>query len=268
MTDRFKAYRIAVIVLSSLLLLETAWIVFLSFRKPRPLPPKKEIVSYKGKIAIVIDDWGYTLANVETASGIGAPLTASILPNLPYSEKVASKLHSLGFEIILHLPLEPSERFRLEKDTILTSMDEGEVSRILGRDLDNLPFAKGVSNHMGSLATQDKRTMGFVFKELKKRNLYFFDSLSSAKSACAVLARQEGIGFAKRDIFLDNTHDPAYIRSQLYKARSRAYLNGEAIVIGHDRKNTLEVLKEEVPRLKHEGYRFVLLSELIHKRKQ
>jgi polysaccharide deacetylase 2 family uncharacterized protein YibQ len=38
---------------------------------------------------------------------------------------------------------------------------------------------------------------------------------------------------------------------------------GWAIGIGHDRRNTLEVLKEEMPKLEKEGYKFVYVSELV-----
>jgi len=38
---------------------------------------------------------------------------------------------------------------------------------------------------------------------------------------------------------------------------------GQAIGIGHDRKNTLKVLKEQLPRLAEEGYQFVFVSEVV-----
>jgi polysaccharide deacetylase 2 family uncharacterized protein YibQ len=38
---------------------------------------------------------------------------------------------------------------------------------------------------------------------------------------------------------------------------------GQAIGIGHDRKITLEVLKEVMPSIEKEGYKFVFVSELI-----
>jgi len=38
---------------------------------------------------------------------------------------------------------------------------------------------------------------------------------------------------------------------------------GHAIGIGHDRKVTLEVLKEVMPELDREGFKFVFVSELV-----
>lgn len=231
--------------------------------------PKKEIKHprvitrpIKGKIAIVLDDWGYNLNNLSRVSEIKQPLTLAILPNLNFSRKIAQDLHQRNFEIILHLPMEPKEKYNLEQNTILISMNKSQVDLALSKDLSSIVYAKGVSNHMGSRATSDIKTMEIVFKELKKRGLYFLDSYVITQSVCQELALKIGLRFAKRDIFLDNDNDPAYIREQLYKLKLKANSKGYAIGIGHDRKNTLQVLKETLPEMEKEGYKFVLVSEL------
>jgi len=232
-------------------------------KKSVPPPPPAKEKKILGKIAIVIDDWGYNLNNMPIANQIRLPFTASILPNLPYSEEVAARLHKKQVEIILHLPMEPHEEYGLEKNTLTTSLPDEQVRTILRSDLANIQFAQGVSNHMGSKATEDERLMSVVLKELKKRGLYFLDSLVSAHTVCAELAPTIGVRFAKRDIFLDNTQDPTYIWSQIHKLKKKAKMYGHAIGIGHDRKNTLKVLKEAMPQLEKEGYRFVYLSEVV-----
>ena len=69
--------------------------------------------------------------------------------------------------------------------------------------------------------------------------------------------------FVKRDIFLDNQSDAAYIKQQIYKVVARARQHGSAVGIGHDRKTTLEVLRDVMPDVVKEGYRFVYLSDLV-----
>ncbi|MDD2702406.1 MAG: divergent polysaccharide deacetylase family protein [Candidatus Omnitrophica bacterium] len=225
--------------------------------------PKKPPV-FQGNIAIVLDDWGYNLNSLPFIEEIKYPLTISILPYLPYSKTVAGELHARGFELILHLPLEPHERFSLEHNTIMTTMKEDEILAILRKNLEDIPFVKGVNNHMGSKATTDEKTMGVIFGELKKRRLYFLDSFVSLNSVCAGLAERMNIPFAKRDIFLDNKSDPEYIKAQLYKLKTKAKMYGEAIGIGHDRKTTVQVLREMMPVLEREGYRFVFVSQLLN----
>lgn len=234
--------------------------VFVS--KP-PAAKKTATVETKGRIAIVLDDWGYNLNNLERLEAVKYPLTLAVLPSLPYSVRFAKEAGKKNFEVILHLPEEPRENLSLEKDTIMTSMTAEEIIRILKEDLTSVYSAKGVSNHMGSKATEDPRTTGIIFKELKRRHLYFLDSFVSASSVCADLAAKTGLAFEARDVFLDNQEDPAYIMGQIYKLKSRARFFGQAIGIGHDRKNTLEVLRELMPEIEKEGYKFVFVSELI-----
>jgi len=254
-----KDRRNYILALTAFIIVVAAIIVF-PLKKPKKevKPPKVSL----GRIAIVLDDWGYSLNNVSLISQIKSPLTVAVLPDLAYSKKVSRDLHNRGFEVMLHLPMEPKEKYAMEKNTIRISMDEKQIRGIVARDLSLLDNVKGVNNHMGSMATSDLRTMGAVFKELKKRKLFFLDSYVIADSRCREAAKMCGLRFAKRDIFIDNRNEPSYIKQQLYKLKAKARKNGYAIGIGHDRRNTLQVLKEEMPNFEREGYRFVFVSEL------
>ena len=68
-------------------------------------------VAQIARIAIVIDDWGYSLSNLSIIEQIKQPLTCAILPNLKNTNFVMRKLNNAGFEIILHLPMEPKEKY-------------------------------------------------------------------------------------------------------------------------------------------------------------
>jgi len=216
----------------------------------------------RGKIAIVIDDWGYNTNNLQIAGKIKQPITCAVLPSLKYSYLVGEKLKSYGFEIILHLPMEPKGNVRLEKNTIRINMNEKDVADILSLDLVSLKHAKGVSNHMGSAVTENKKITEIIMKKIKSNKLYFLDSYVTARSICAETAKKVNTRFAKRDIFLDNQNEPLYIKGQLMKLRDLARKHGSAIGIGHDRKNTLIVLNEIMPQLAKDGYEFVFVSEL------
>ncbi|PIQ88093.1 MAG: hypothetical protein COV73_00670 [Candidatus Omnitrophica bacterium CG11_big_fil_rev_8_21_14_0_20_43_6] len=62
---------------------------------------------------------------------------------------------------------------------------------------------------------------------------------------------------------MDNQDDFEYIQGQLTKLKNLARRQGVAIGIGHDRKNTLMVLKEMLPKLEKEGYKFIFLSQAV-----
>ncbi len=223
-----------------------------------PLPLKT-----KGRIAIVIDDFGYHPNNLELIKQIRYPLTMAVLPGLNYSTEVSLELHNLGFEIILHLPMEPMEKVSLEKDTLLCSMNQQQIDVIIEQALEGVRFCKGVSNHQGSRLTSDPKAMKRVFKKLKEKGLYFLDSFVIAKDVSLTVAKEMRIKAAKRDVFLDNKADFSYIKNQVNQLKKKARLYGKAIGICHDRKVTLEALRSILPQLEKEGYKLVFVSELV-----
>jgi hypothetical protein len=216
------------------------------------------------KIAIVIDDFGYNMNNVETFFDINKPLTFSVLPNLRRSRDVADSARRHGCEVILHLPLESTRKDVTEEmDTIKVGDSRKEVLARLEKDISSIPGLKGVSNHMGSRATEDCELMSEIFKYLKKRNLYFFDSLTSEKSVCRAMAEKAGLRFAKRDVFLDNSNDVESIETELNNLKKLALKRGRAIAICHDRKNTAAALAKMMPDMAKDGINFVYLSEMV-----
>lgn len=237
-------------------------IIFLSRPRPATVPALKPS-AIAGRIAIVIDDVGYNHECVEYASAIRYPLTFAVLPNLPYSRSAAASLHGLGFEVILHLPMEPKGAMELEKNTIMQSMSKETVRSVVKDNLNAVPHVKGVNNHMGSRATEDREIMDTVLSELRGRRLYFLDSFVTGQSVAQKAARGLRVKYARRNVFLDNERKPEAIRRQLegLKERSRRY--GYAIGIGHDHKTLYAVLAEEMPVLAAQGYKFVLVSELV-----
>jgi uncharacterized protein len=216
------------------------------------------------RVAIVIDDFGYNISSIDRILAIKKAVTFSVLPNLAYSKRIASVASSKGYEVILHLPLESKDiAASTEAGTIKTGMDEKEVLALLDKDIASVPGLKGISNHQGSKATEDKRLMSIILSDLKKRSLYFFDSFVTDKSICRQAAAEAGVPYARRDIFLDNENGPEYIEKQMLSLRKEAFKNGSAIAVCHDRKNTIAVLNKMMPELAEEGIRFVYLSEMV-----
>ncbi|MBL7070638.1 MAG: divergent polysaccharide deacetylase family protein [Candidatus Omnitrophica bacterium] len=218
----------------------------------------------KGKIAIALDDFGYNMSNLHDVLSINLPLTISILPNLAYSTEVAEEVKGHSIEVMLHLPMEPhNSELRLEENTILTGMPSEEVKKLLSEAISEIPGLKGVSNHMGSKATEDRDLMRVVFGELKKRDLYFLDNLVTDKSVCGKMAKEAGVQSASRSVFLDNKADESYIDGQMAQVEELASKTGWVIAVGHDRPATIKVLTRAMPRLREDGFEFVYVSELV-----
>ena len=232
---------------------------------PAPVvKPKPKMVT--GKIVLVLDDWGYSLKNKSFITDNDFHVTLSILPFKPYSTQIAQGAHAKDKDVIVHMPMEPhnKENYSLEEHTLLTSMDKATVDRLLDAAFESVPFAKGISNHMGSKATEDPVLMSTVLLYLKNKNRFFLDSFVTTKTVCRGLARKMNVGFAQRDVFIDNDNDASAIREQVLKLAQKAKKAGVAVGIGHDRPVTISVLKELIPQLEQEGYQFINLSEIIN----
>lgn len=234
---------------------------------PTPVTPSVPVPSgSKGTIAIVLDDWGYTLKNIPVLESIRQPLTVSILPNLPHSAEVSRTAHARGHEVILHLPMEAENpNVPRENGTLLVGMPRAQILAMMDDAIRSVPGIKGVNNHQGSKATADPVLMRTVLEELKRRRLYFLDSQTAHHSVGPELARQLKVPFAQRAVFLDNSASPKEIQTQLDQLARLAHQKGYAIGIGHDRPATMQLLKKSVPELEKQGYRFVPVSELLDK---
>jgi len=224
------------------------------------IPP----VENRPAVALVLDDFGYSKRNLEAVRGLGIPLTLAVLPNTFYTKDVCLFSEENGIEVILHMPMEPeNSAVNLEKDTIGGSMAPETVEDIIARAYKSVPSAKGMSNHMGSKATKDERFMAVAFGELKKRDQFFLDSLTTEGSVCDRVAERSGVPCLKRDIFIDSESDKEYISRQMQKLERLASSGNDVVAIGHDRRATIEVLREVIPKLKENGIRFVTLSEMV-----
>ncbi len=252
-----KPLFLSVVAIGAILII----LIFVFEKKDKPTVEKAMFP----KIAIVLDDWGYTDKNLNLLSQIDSPLTLAVLPNLRYSQDVSLLSENEDREVILHLPMEPfsSDSIGLEPDTITCDMSSNKIRQILLLDIKSVSGARGVSNHMGSKATQDKRVMRIIMKELKRRKLYFLDSFVTDKTVVEESAKALGAVCAKRDVFLDNEKNSSYIINQLIELARIAKEYGNAIGIGHESSVTLRVLKDYIPKLKEEGFEFVLLSDLL-----
>lgn len=223
--------------------------------------PKEE-----GRIALLIDDFGDRWdAFVRSFAELGVNITVSVLPGRKMSARVAREMRRRGCEIILHLPMEPlNPPFQNDGRIILSQMDRKEIRRILQRGLDEVPDAVGVNNHMGSKVTQDRRIMSDLCEELRSMNLYFVDSRTTAATVAYETARMMDLRCAQRDVFLDVEYQRNVIRQALWDLARIAKQNGFSVGIGHCHRTTLEVLREEIPKLLSRGYRFVAVSEVVN----
>lgn len=216
------------------------------------------------KIAIVIDDIGNDYRLASSIMDIGLPFTLSVLPSSTYAKRIAEKAGEKGFEVILHLPMEPKNYPSVNPgpDALLTKMDEIEIRALVDKNLKKVPGVSGVNNHMGSYFSEKEDKMKYVLIELKKRGLFYLDSRTSSKSVGFRLAGETGVPAAEKNVFLDTDNSKKAIKYQVERLLGIARYSGEAIGIGHPYEMTLDVLKDYADIFETE-FKVVPVSELV-----
>jgi len=204
---------------------------------------------YAGKLAIVIDDFGYRPHNENQVLDLPSAISVAVLPNAPHAREMATKAHNSGHEVLIHLPMAPLSKQPLEKDTLRPDMSSAEIERIVREAVDDVPYAVGLNNHMGSAMTSSLFGMQKVMQALSRYNLYFLDSMTIGNSQAMRAASGTGVKVIKRRVFLDDTQKEADIRVQFTRAVELARRNGSAIAIGHPHPTTVRVLQQMVYNL-------------------
>jgi len=221
------------------------------------------------RVAIVIDDMGYRMDIAQAFLDLPWPITFSILPFTPKGKEIARLAREKGKDVMLHIPMvadgngEAIERLEARTPGMLqVSMSDGELRHLVRREIQEVPYAKGANNHMGSLFTQNPRKMRVVLKELKARGYYFLDSLTDSRSVAYRVASRLGMKCFRRDVFLDNSKDVKYILHQLDALGRLARKRGYAVAIGHPSRATLLALRQGLPKLEKSNIKVVPLSQL------
>ncbi|HAT3917040.1 MULTISPECIES: divergent polysaccharide deacetylase family protein [Enterobacteriaceae] len=201
---------------------------------------------YAGKLAIVIDDFGYRPQQENQVLAMPSTISVAVLPNAPHAREMATKAHNAGHEVLIHLPMAPISKQPLEKDTLRPDMSSDEIERIIREAVEKVPYAVGLNNHMGSAMTSSLFGMQKVMQALSRYNLYFLDSMTIGNSQAMRAANGTGVKVIKRRVFLDDTQNEADIRRQFNRAIDLARRNGSAIAIGHPHPTTVRVLQQMV----------------------
>ncbi len=227
----------------------------------KPVPEKKPV---KGRIYFVIDDVGNNTFQLEKFLKLPFKITFAILPGLSYTKETADMINAAGKEYIIHQPMDAVGEQKTGPGAIHLGMNEDTVEQVIQRNLKDLPFARGMNNHMGSLGTADEDLMVSLFKVLKKKDMFFLDSRTTSKSVGRKVARKIGIPFAERSVFLDNNKEKKSIKESIEKGIEISENKGHAVMIGHIWTAELaEVLLEIYPTLLEDNYTLNNLTELF-----
>ncbi len=218
----------------------------------------------RAKIAVIIDDIGFSRSRAYRFVDLKLPLTFSVLPRVTFTRELSAKLHTAGYEIMLHQPMEPVDRgFNPGPGALYISDRQTEISAAMGQNIDQIQNLTGVNNHMGSKFTADSDKMQQALKVIKSEGLFFVDSMTTHRSAGCRTAQRLGISTIQRNVFLDNRVAIPAILNQLDKLQTLALNHGQALAIGHPFPETAAALDAFVRHRLKPGVEFVPVSNLL-----
>lgn len=233
-----------------------------------PLPPPRVHKDVpKRYMALVIDDIGYDTAAVDALLSLDIPITFGVLPHCPYSVASARKVHAAGHEVILHLPMEPIGYPDTDpgEGALLVDMTKGEILNVLESSLQAVPHVSGVNNHMGSHFMEHEDKLITLFRELKKRGLFFLDSLTAPTTQGRSAAKITSVDYITRDVFLDNSRNKEDTFKVLMKLLDSNNHWTTLVVIGHPYPSSLRALERALPYLAASNIEVVSLSNIIER---
>ncbi len=220
--------------------------------------------SAQAKLAIVIDDVGYSMARAQRVIDLPGPITIALLPYAPASTEIAKRATRAGQEVILHQPMEPhpGPHVREVRGTLMLDMRAHQFNRTLSATLAAIPQVRGLNNHTGSLLTQHSEPMGRVMQKLKREGLYFLDSRTTPYTVAHQTAMTWSVPTVARDVFLDHIANLELIDQQFARALKIARRKGHAVLIGHPHRSSLDFLQRRLQHLPPD-IRLAHVSELV-----
>jgi polysaccharide deacetylase 2 family uncharacterized protein YibQ len=224
----------------------------------------------KPKLAVVIDDCGYSLPDARYFAALKYPLTLAVIPGQAYSRACALEIKKTGQSLLIHFPWTPlgengqkNYPVRIEQGYPAENM-----ARMLEQALAAVPDADGINNHQGSVLSADREMMDRFMRVLRDRpeTLYFLDSGTAPNSQAKAAALRCGIPAARNDLFLDGTQDDKTIAERFAAAVLLAERKGNAVAICHaGRPATKRVLKKLLAKY-NDRVQYVHLPEIMAER--
>jgi polysaccharide deacetylase 2 family uncharacterized protein YibQ len=217
------------------------------------------------RIALIIDDIGYSVRRARQFLRLNIPITYSILPRVPYSRDLAIEIGDRGHEVMLHQPMQP---YNSSLDPGPGALYEGDapskISGIIEENISEVPLAIGVNNHMGSRFTECQREIYETLKVIKNKDLFFIDSRTSNHSKAFKTARRLRLTADRRNVFLDTVRSESAIIFCLHQLSACSQRYGHAIGIGHPFPETARAIEYFLKDLPGSGISLVHISEVMH----
>ena len=214
-----------------------------------PLALLSSLSADAGRLAIVVDDIGYSRDAGERVLALPNAISIAVLPFTPHAMALARRAQAIGKDVLLHQPLESEDESVQAVRTLTLNMSPDDIKKEVEAGLNAIPGVKGVSNHTGSRFTQDVPSMNALMSVVSARGLFFLDSRTTARTVAMRVASKWGVPALRRDVFLDHDREMDAIEAAFEQALAIANSRGYAVLIAHPHDITLKFLEKRLAGL-------------------
>ena len=177
----------------------------------------------------------------------------------------AKKAGEQGHEVIVQLPLEPSD-YPVNNpgpETLLSSSSADQNASRLRTVLARFDGYSGVTNFLGGKMLQSKDALRPILEEIKSRGLiYVGEGNNNSHAVVRGLAGEVGLRYGGANVMIDAQPTPAAIQAALARLIEIARKEGSAIGLGYGSRGTIEQLEAWAQTLAAQGVTLVPVGTL------
>ncbi len=216
------------------------------------------------RIGILIRGLGLSATTTQGAIDTLPPeVTLSFVPYAKNLQSWVDKARAAGHEVMLELPMEPYDFPSNDSGpfTLLTSLQDEEITRRLDWLLSRFGGYVGVTNYLGAKFTTTRKALAPVLDVLAARGLLYVDDGLSGGGLVPELAAQSGLIWAVSDRNLTYASGTS-IDTDLLGLENDARENGAALATGFSFPVTIQHVSDWAATLDAKGFALAPVSAL------
>ena len=218
------------------------------------------------RIAILLRGVGRDDTNSsEAVTNLPSAVSLAFMPyNNGGAQQWATKARELGHEVIVQLPLEPSD-YPVNNpgpETLLSSSPADQNLSRMRTVLKRFDGYTGVTNFLGGRILQSKTALRPILENLKSQGLIYVGEGNNSHAVVKDLAAELGLRYGNADLIIDAQPSPQAIRKALDRLVTLARKDGTAIGLGYASRTTIEQIRAWSETLAADGVTLVPVGAL------
>jgi polysaccharide deacetylase 2 family uncharacterized protein YibQ len=200
----------------------------------------------------------------EAVTNLPSAVSLAFMPYNGGAQQWATKARELGHEVIVQLPLEPSD-YPVNNpgpETLLSSSSADQNLSRMRAVLRRFNGYTGVTNFLGGRILQSKTALRPILEDLKSQGLIYVGEGNNSHAVVKGLAGELGLRYGNADLIIDAQPSPDAIKKALERLVALARKDGTAIGLGYASRTTIEQIRAWSETLAADGVTLVPVGAL------